>query len=105
METTCRLSKAGGIYTCVCGESAADPVMAVLWVGLGVKVLSMAPSCIPAVKKVLRTVTLQEAQALAAEVLAACSTESAEEIYARCRSFLLDRLPDFESLRAFFAAG
>ena len=105
METTCRLSKAGGIYTCVCGESAADPVMAVLWVGLGVKVLSMAPSCIPAVKKVLRTVTLQEAQTLAAEVLAACSTESAEEIYARCRSFLLDRLPDFESLRAFFAAG
>ena len=105
METTCRLSKAGGIYTCVCGESAADPVMAVLWVGLGVKVLSMAPSCIPAVKKVLRTVTLQEAQTLAAEVLAACSTESAEDIYARCRSFLLDRLPDFESLRAFFAAG
>ena len=105
METTCRLSKAGGIYTCVCGESAADPVMAVLWVGLGVKVLSMAPSCIPAVKKVLRTVTLQEAQTLAAEVLAACSTESAEEIYARCRGFLLARLPDFESLRAFFAAG
>ena len=105
METTCRLSKAGGIYTCVCGESAADPVMAVLWVGLGVKVLSMAPSCIPAVKKVLRTVTLQEAQALAAEVMTACSTDSAEEIYARCRGFLLDRLPDFESLRAFFAAG
>ena len=105
METTCRRSRAGGIYPCVCGESAADPVMAVLWVGLGVKVLSMAPSCIPAVKKVLRTVTLQEAQTLAAEVLAACSTESAEEIYARCRSFLLDRLPDFESLRAFFAAG
>ena len=105
VETTCRLSKAGGIYTCVCGESAADPVMAILWVGLGVKVLSMAPSCIPAVKKVLRTVTLQEAQALAAEVLAACATDSAEDIYARCRGFLLDRLPDFESLRAFFAAG
>jgi phosphoenolpyruvate-protein kinase (PTS system EI component) len=79
--------------------------MAVLWVGLGVKVLSMAPSCIPAVKKVLRTVTLQEAQTLAAEVLAACATDSADEIYARCRGFLLDRLPDFESLRAFFAAG
>ena len=44
-------------------------------------------------------------QALAAEVLAACATDSAEDIYARCRGFLLDRLPDFESLRAFFAAG
>ena len=105
VETTCRLAEAGGIYACVCGESAADPVMAVLWVGLGVKVLSMAPSCIPVVKKVLRTVTLQEAQALAAEVLAVCATDSAEEIYARCRSFLLARLPDFESLRTFFAAG
>ncbi len=104
VDNTCRLAREGGIYTCVCGESAADPVMAVLWVGMGVKVLSMAASCIPAVKKVLRTVTSAEAQALAEEVRVACSSCSADEIYARCRDFILSKMPDFEQMRSFFTA-
>ena len=105
VETTCRFARNGGIPTCVCGESAADPVMAVLWVGLGAEELSMGASCIPVVKKVLRAVTRDEARALAADVLAACSTETAMELYGRCRDFLLAKVPDFEELRKFFAAG
>ena len=105
VENTCRLAREGGIYTCVCGESAADPVMAVLWVGLGVSVLSMGASCIPAVKKVLRAVTLAEAQALAADILKASPTLAADAIYRRCRDFLLARMPDFDDVRTFFGAG
>lgn len=105
VETTCRLSEEGGIYTCVCGESASDPVMAILWVGLGVKVLSMSASCVPVIKKVLRNVTLHDAQVLASDVLEACSSATAEEIYARCRDFLLRKVPDFEEIRTFFTAG
>ncbi|MCQ2390228.1 MAG: phosphoenolpyruvate--protein phosphotransferase [Kiritimatiellae bacterium] len=104
VEMTCRLSREGGIYTCVCGESASDPVLAVLWVGLGVKVLSMSPSCVPVIKKVLRGVTLAEAKILAAEVLAACSTDTALELYDRCRRFLLEKVPDFETIQTFFTA-
>ena len=105
VEMTCRLARAGGIFTCVCGESAADPVMAVLWVGMGAQELSMSAGCIPLVKKALRAVTLDDARALASEVLASCATCTAEEIYATCRDFLLSRMPDFEDLRTFFAAG
>ena len=105
VDMTCRMAQKGGIYTCVCGESAADPVMALLWIGLGAQELSMAASCIPVVKKVLRSVTYAEAQTLAAEVLASCATSTAEEIYGRCRDFLLSKVPDFEALLNFFAAG
>ena len=105
VDMTCRMARNGGIYTCVCGESAADPVMALLWIGLGAQELSMGASCIPVVKKVLRSVTYGEAQSLAAEVLASCATSTAEEIYGRCRDFLLSKVPDFETLLNFFAAG
>ena len=105
VDMTCRMAQKGGIFTCVCGESAADPVMALLWIGLGAQELSMAASCIPVVKKVLRSVTYAEAQTLAAEVLASCATSTAEEIYGRCRDFLLSKVPDFEALLNFFAAG
>ena len=78
--------------------------MAVLWVGLGVKVLSMSPSCVPVIKKGLRGVTLAEAKILAAEVLAACSTDTALELHERCRRFLLEKVPDFETIQTFFTA-
>ena len=103
VDTTCRLARDGGIHVCVCGESAADPVMAVLWVGLGAKELSMGASCIPVVKKVLRAVTSGEARELAAEVLAACATDTAEQLYSRIRGFLLEKVPDFEEMQTFFA--
>ena len=105
VDNTCRMARKGGIYTCVCGESAADPVMALLWIGLGAQELSMGASCMPVVKKVLRAVTYAEAQTLATEVLDSCATSTAEEIYGHCRAFLLSKVPDFEALLNFFAAG
>jgi phosphotransferase system enzyme I (PtsP) len=53
----------------VCGELAGDPASALLLTGLGVDSLSMAASCIPAVKRTLRTFTRQRAQRLAAEAI------------------------------------
>lgn len=53
----------------VCGEMAGDPASAVLLMGLGIKSLSMAASCIAPVKRALRTFTRQQAQRLAAEAI------------------------------------
>ena len=50
---------------------AGDPTSAVLLMGLGVETLSMAASCIPPVKRALRTFSLERARRLAAEALAA----------------------------------
>jgi phosphoenolpyruvate-protein phosphotransferase (PTS system enzyme I) len=68
----------------VCGEMAGDPVFAPLLLGLGVDSLSMTPSSIPAVRYVIRSMKMTDAQKLAEEVLA---MSSPAEIYARCQQF------------------
>lgn len=49
----------------VCGEAAGDPALAVVLVGLGVNSLSMTPRSLPAVAKVLSTLSLEQARELA----------------------------------------
>ena len=61
----------------VCGEAAGDPGLAVVLVGLGVNSLSMTPRSLPAVAKVLSTVTLEQAKDLAAKALEARTSEDA----------------------------
>lgn len=64
----------------VCGEAAGDPGLAVVLVGLGVNSLSMTPRSLPAVAKVLSTVTLEQAKELAAKAVAARTAEDANNI-------------------------
>ncbi|MGV0810711.1 phosphoenolpyruvate--protein phosphotransferase [Mycolicibacterium boenickei] len=63
----------------VCGEAAADPLLAAVLVGLGVTSLSMAPAAIPAVGAALAHVTLQQCRAAAEAVLATDSPAEARE--------------------------
>lgn len=64
----------------VCGEAAADPQLAVVLVGLGVRSLSMAPPAMAAVRAALREVTLEDARAIAARALRARSAQQAREL-------------------------
>jgi phosphotransferase system enzyme I (PtsI) len=49
----------------VCGESAGDPLLALVLVGLGVSSLSMAPSKVPVVRLALALHSVAECQAIA----------------------------------------
>ncbi len=62
-------AEAQGIPVVVCGEMAGDPWFSALLLGLGVVGLSMSPMAIPAVKRAIRSVTMQEARRLAEDVL------------------------------------
>jgi len=73
----------------VCGEMAGDPVYAALLLGLGVDSLSMAPPSLPAVKFLIRAMRMEEARALASDVLAMVSSK---EIYAACGQFYRNRV-------------
>lgn len=75
----------------VCGEAAGDPALAVVLVGLGVNSLSMTPRSLPAVAKVLSTVSIDEAKALAQ---AAINARTAKEGRAKVR----EGLPILEEL-------
>jgi len=54
----------------VCGEMAADPLNALLLVGMGIREFSLSAPGIPVVKQALRSHSLRQCQALARKVLA-----------------------------------
>lgn len=58
-----------GIWVGLCGEMAGDPLTTVLLVGMGVDELSTSAMAIPEIKKIIRSVTFEEAQSLAEHVL------------------------------------
>ncbi|WP_433586740.1 phosphoenolpyruvate--protein phosphotransferase [Microbacterium hydrocarbonoxydans] len=61
----------------ICGEAAADPLLAVVLVGLGATSLSMAPAALADVRQTLLGRTLDEARQLAEAALAADDAASA----------------------------
>ncbi|HEY5221953.1 MAG TPA: phosphoenolpyruvate--protein phosphotransferase [Microbacteriaceae bacterium] len=63
--------EASGKPVGVCGEAAADPLLAVVLVGLGVKTLSMSPAALADVRASLKHFTIEDARALASAALAA----------------------------------
>lgn len=64
----------------VCGEAAADPILACVLVGLGVKSLSMSAPAIPMVKAALALHTVEQCREAADAVLGAVSAEEAKDI-------------------------
>lgn len=62
-----------GAWVGICGESASDPVMAVIAAGLGVRELSMTPTAIGEVKDTLRNLTMNQCNN-AAELAMNCKT-------------------------------
>jgi phosphoenolpyruvate-protein phosphotransferase (PTS system enzyme I) len=61
----------------VCGESAADPLMALVLTGLGATSLSMSPAALPAVRYALRRHPLDVCRAMAEAALAATDAAGA----------------------------
>jgi phosphotransferase system enzyme I (PtsI) len=73
-ESAAKINKPVG----VCGEAAANSLLAAVLVGLGVSSLSMAPSALPEVRGFLASVSLDECKAAATAALAARSAADAE---------------------------
>jgi phosphotransferase system enzyme I (PtsI) len=73
----------------VCGEMAGDPNYAALLLGLGIDSLSMAPPSIPAVRFLIRAMTMADARELATQALAMTSSR---EIFAKCQQFHRSRV-------------
>ncbi len=79
---------AAGIGVAMCGELAGDPMAALVLLGLGLDEFSMSPASVPEVKRVIRSVTSEEASAFAREAL---SMGSGAEIEAWVRARMAGR--------------
>jgi phosphotransferase system enzyme I (PtsI) len=84
-----------GIWVGVCGEMAADPMLTLLLVGLGVDELSMAPVALPLVKDAIRKVALSQARELKNAALA-CKT--AVDVLSLCRKLTREVAPELLEL-------
>lgn len=68
-----------GILTVVCGEMASTPAYAVMLIGLGATNLSMTPSAIPRVARVITAVSQKDAQTIAQMCLACATPDEVEQ--------------------------
>ncbi len=82
---------AASVPLCLCGEMAANPVLAVLLLGMRFDSLSMAASAIPVVKALVRGVPVADAEKLTQAALAAGSSSTVLEL---SRGFLARYVPD-----------
>ena len=79
------------IEVSICGEMAGDVFSAPVLLGLGLDELSMRPSAIPHVKRLLRHSTFSRLTGLAAKVL---KCKDSQEAAALLNSYLSDNYPD-----------
>jgi phosphotransferase system enzyme I (PtsI) len=84
-------SRKHGIPANVCGAMGGDTLYAMLLLGLGIRQLSMPPHQLPEIKRVIRGIRLEDAEALAAEAL---SLPTAREIVDLLESALRRALPE-----------
>ncbi|MEU1282137.1 phosphoenolpyruvate--protein phosphotransferase [Streptomyces sp. NPDC005805] len=83
VRTAAAAGAAHGRPVGVCGEAAADPLLALVLVGLGVTSLSTAPACLPEVRAALAAHTLDTCRRLAGLALSASDAETARTAVAR----------------------
>ena len=75
----------------VCGEMASQPLMAYALLGLGVRQLSVAPRSLPLVKRIVRSVSVRDAEVAATAALHAATAADAEaELLRRLRDAIGD---------------
>ena len=69
IKMTIESAHRAGIWISLCGEMAANPIIAVILMGMGIDKLSMAAVNIPEVKRIIRKITFKQAQQLAEAIL------------------------------------
>ena len=78
-----RVGTANGIEVTVCGEMASQPLTAFALIGLGVRQMSVAPRAVPLVKRLVRAITVDAAEAAAQEAIGTRSAGASEDVLAR----------------------
>lgn len=79
------------IWVGICGELAGNPLAAPLLIGMGMDELSVVPSVLPEIKKIIRSVSYRSLRSLATRAL---RMDSSEEVEKLVRCFIEKEIPD-----------
>ena len=85
-----------GIWVAMCGEMASEPSLTLILLGLGLDEFSVSAVAIPEIKKVIRSVTLQDSRDLAREVM---SLESISLIRRKTTKLVRKAVPELVRLK------
>lgn len=77
----------------LCGQMSGNPLYTMLLLGLGLRTLSVPPSAIPEIKRICRSMTIAQAEAVAAKAMA---LENARDVKRHLKEELKKLLPDKE---------
>jgi len=80
MKMTVEAAHSKGIPVAVCGEMSGDPSTAIILMGLGIDELSMSPSFIPSIKRIIRTLHLDRIKQLANKALECASASGVKQL-------------------------
>jgi phosphotransferase system enzyme I (PtsI) len=80
LRTVAAAGRRAGCELSVCGEMAADPLLAAILVGLGFRRFSVTPSAIPVLKQSLATLEVAVARDVARRALRARSADEVHDI-------------------------
>ncbi|HEX8395685.1 MAG TPA: phosphoenolpyruvate--protein phosphotransferase [Longimicrobium sp.] len=90
LAAICKAGNEAGIEVSVCGEVAATPLGAFLLIGMRASSLSVGPPALAEIKKVIRSVTYDDAAAGVAEAMAAHSPEEVVSVLTARLARVLD---------------
>ena len=91
IHMTVDAAKSGNIPVAVCGEMGANPMSALILIGLGIRELSMTATQIPVLKSMIRGLSIEKMEQLAKETLTLpTGLEVRRLIEQKCREWKID---------------
>jgi phosphotransferase system enzyme I (PtsI) len=69
IDSVVKAAQKHSVECSVCGEMSGDPIYTLLLLGLGLRQLSVTPQNIPEVKKIIRSIAIEEANLVAQEAM------------------------------------
>ena len=98
MRMTIDAAKRNKVWVGVCGESAADPIVGVLWAAMGVDMLSMSATYIPLMSKLFSRLTRADLDDYLKTVEAMGDGASGAEILSKCNEWMRAHIPDLDNI-------
>jgi phosphotransferase system enzyme I (PtsI) len=91
ISMTIKAADAKPIPVNLCGQMSGNPIYTMLLLGLGLRNFSVAPSSLPEIKKICRSVTIEQCEAVASRSMC---MENAREIKSYLKEELKKRVPE-----------
>jgi phosphotransferase system enzyme I (PtsI) len=91
ISRTIRAARRASLPVNLCGQMSGSPTYTMLLLGMGLRQFSVTPSVIPEIKKICRSVTIEQCEAVARR---ATSMEDAQNIKAFLKEELKKHVPE-----------